>query len=209
MRATFSNHDDQRTESTLMEAFYRGEDSALNVLADRLHPQLRGLALSRIPRSEVGRYQLAEDLVQDTLMKVAGTKNRPLSRWQPGKSTVSTWIGTILKNVIHSHLRTRKNRIRVTTDLWSESSDNENERFENSLVDYRLITSNQGLLAESERKNWHQAIDSLPQEFHVLITMQLEGKSHREIASSLGMSRSTVTYRIKNATKLLRKAAAA
>ena len=209
MRATFSNHDDQRTESTLMEAFYRGEDSSLNVLADRLHPQLRGLALSRIPRSEVGRYQLAEDLVQDTLMKVAGTKNRPLSRWQPGKSTVSTWIGTILKNVIHSHLRTRKNRIRVTTDLWSESSDNENERFENSLVDYRLITSNQGLLAESERKNWHQAIDSLPQEFHVLITMQLEGKSHREIASSLGMSRSTVTYRIKNATKLLRKAAAA
>ena len=209
MRATFSNHDDQRTKSTLMEAFYRGEDSALNVLADRLHPQLRGLALSRIPRSEVGRYQLAEDLVQDTLMKVAGTKNRPLSRWQPGKSTVSTWIGTILKNVIYSHLRTRKNRIRVTTDLWSESSDNENERFENSLVDYRLITSNQGLLAESERKNWHQAIDSLPQEFHVLITMQLEGKSHREIASSLGMSRSTVTYRIKNATKLLRKAAAA
>ena len=209
MRATFPNHDDQRTESTLMEAFYRGEDSALNVLADRLHPQLRGLALSRIPRSEVGRYQLAEDLVQDTLMKVAGTKNRPLSRWQPGKSTVSTWIGTILKNVIHSHLRTRKNRIRVTTDLWSESSGNENERFENSLVDYRLITSNQGLLAESERKNWYQAIDSLPQEFHVLITMQLEGKSHREIASSLGMSRSTVTYRIKNATKLLRKAAAA
>lgn len=209
MRATFSNHDDPRTESTLMEAFYRGEDSALNVLADRLHPQLRGLALSRIPRSEVGRYQLAEDLVQDTLMKVAGTKNRPLSRWQPGKSTVSTWIGTILKNVIHSHLRTRKNRIRVTTDLWSESSGNENERFENSLVDYRLITSNQGLLAESERKNWYQAIASLPQEFHVLITMQLEGKSHREIASSLGMSRSTVTYRIKNATKLLRKAAAA
>ena len=209
MRATFSNHDDQKIKSTLMEAFYRGEDSALNVLADRLHPQLRGLALSRIPRSEVGRYQLAEDLVQDTLMKVAGTKNRPLSRWQPGKSTVSTWMGTILKNVIHSHLRTRKNRIRVTTDLWSEASDNENERFENSLVDYRLITSNQGLLADSERKNWYQAIASLPQEFHVLITMQLEGKSHREIASSLGMPRSTVTYRIKNATKLLRKAAAA
>ncbi len=108
MRATITNHDKQRTDSALIEAFYHGEDDALSVLSERLYPKLRGLALSRIPRTEVGRYQLAEDFVQETFIKVAATKDRPLSRWKQGKSTVTTWIGTILKNLIHSHLRTKK-----------------------------------------------------------------------------------------------------
>ena len=209
MRATITNHDKQRTDSALIEAFYRGEDDALSVLSERLSPKLRGLALSRIPRTEVGRYQLAEDFVQETFIKVAATKDRPLSRWKQGKSTVTTWIGTILKNLIHSHLRTKKNRIRVTTDLWSDSRNKENERLEDNLIDHRLKKSNQVLSTESERKNWLHAISILPREFHVLISMQLEGKSHREIASTLGMSRSTVTYRIKNATNILRKSTAA
>jgi RNA polymerase sigma factor (sigma-70 family) len=209
MRATFSKHYDQRTEATLIEAFYQGEDVALSILSERLRPQLTGLALSRLPHTEVGRYQLAEDLVQDTFIKVATTKGRPQSRWQTGKSTVSTWIGTILKNLIHSHLRTRKNRIRVTTDLWSETGTDDKERIENNLIDHRLLKEQQICSAENERSNWLRAVASLPQEFHTLITMQLEGKSHREIASQLGISRSTVTYRIKNATKLLRRVAAA
>ena len=100
MRATFSIHDESITESTLIEAYYDGEESAFAALTERLYPSLKGLALSRIPHSEVGRYQLAEDLVQETLMRVARTKDRGLTRWQPGKSTVLTWVGTILKNLI-------------------------------------------------------------------------------------------------------------
>ena len=205
MRATFSIHDESINESTLLEAYYDGEESAFAALAERLYPSLKGLALSRIPHSEVGRYQLAEDLVQETLMRVARTKDRGLTRWQPGKSTVSTWVGTILKNLIRSHLRTRKNRIRVTSDLWSDSNDVNDDRIENSLVDYRRIAVAHPPSDVVERDNWHKAISELPQKFHVLINMQLEGKSHREIASRLGMSRSTVTYRIRSATKLLRK----
>jgi len=209
MRATFSKHHDQRTESALIDAFYQGEAAALSILAERLRPQLTGLALSRLPHTEVGRYQLAEDLVQDTFIKVAITKDRPQIRWQTGKSTVSTWIGTILRNLIHSHLRTRKNRIRVTTDLWSETGPDDKGRIENNLLDHRLSKEQQICSEEIERKTWLRAIASLPQEFHTLITMQLEGKSHREIASQLGLSRSTVTYRIKSATTLLRRVAAA
>lgn len=209
MRASFSNYDKSRTESSLIEEFYRGEESAFATLAERLYPQLKGLALSRIPRDEVGRYQLAEDLVQETLIRVARTKDRSGTRWQPDKSSVSTWAGTILKNLISSHLRTKKNRIRVTSDLWSDSKESESDRIENSLVDYRRIATNQRSHDVFERDTWQQAIDALPRKFHILINLQLEGKSHREIASCLGISRSTVTYRIKSATKLLRKTAAA
>ena len=100
MRATFSDYNNSRTESSLIEEFYRGEESAFATLAERLYPQLKGLALSRIPRDEVGRYQLAEDLVQETLIRVARTKDRSQTRWQPDKSSVFTWAGTILKNLI-------------------------------------------------------------------------------------------------------------
>jgi len=209
MRATFSNYDESRTESSLIEEFYGGDESAFATLAERLYPQLKGLALSRIPRNEVGRYQLAEDLVQETLMRVARTKDRSLTRWQPDKSSVFTWVGTILKNLICSHLRTQKNRIRVTSDLWSDSKEAENDRIENSLADYRRITTHQRPNDAIERDTWQQAIAALPQKFHILINLQMEGKSHREIASCLGISRSTVTYRIRSATKLLRKTAAA
>ena len=207
MRSTFSNYEQSRSESSLIEAFYRGDESAFATLADRLYPQLKGLALSRIPRSEVGRYQLAEDLVQETLLRVARTKDRSLTRWKTDKSSVSTWAGTILKNLICSYLRTQKNRIRVASDLWSDSKDTEKDRIENSLVDYRRVTTNQQSNDAIERDTWQQAIAALPQKFHTLINLQMEGKSHREIASRLGISRSTVTYRIRSATKLLKKTA--
>ena len=167
MRSTFSNYEQSRSESSLIEAFYRGDESAFATLADRLYPQLKGLALSRIPRSEVGRYQLAEDLVQETLLRVARTKDRSLTRWKTDKSSVSTWAGTILKNLICSYLRTQKNRIRVTSDLWSDSKDTEKDRIENSLVDYRRVTTNQQSNDAIERDTWQQAIAALPQKFHI------------------------------------------
>lgn len=207
MRATFSDGYDQRTDAQLIEAFYRGEDIALSMLSERLRPQLTRFAISRLPVSEVGRYQLAEDLVQDAIIKVALTKDRFQSRWRSGKSTVSTWIGTILKNLIHSHLRTRKNRIRVTTDLCPDTRSDACDLIEKNMIDYRCSQDTE--CESQEQKSWLQAISQLPQELHLLVTMQLEGKSHREIATELGMSRSTVTYRIKNATTQLRRMTAA
>ncbi len=121
MRATFSARYEQRTDAQLLQAFYLGEENALSLLADRLWRPLTQFALSRLPSTEVGRYQLSEDLVQETIIKVAQTKQRSKTRWQHGKSSVFTWIGTILKNIIHSYLRTKKNRIRVTSDLISSS----------------------------------------------------------------------------------------
>jgi len=209
MRATFSEGYDQRTDAQLIEAFYKGEDIALSLLAERLRPQLIGLALAGLPRSEVGRHQLAEDFVQDTLIKVATTRDRPLTRWQRGKSSVSTWVGTILKNIIRSHLRTRKNRIRVTSDLWPQSHAECYDWIEQKIVDHRLPEEQRIRSGEDRRQNWLRAIAELPQELHLLITMQLAGKSHRQIASQLGISRSTVTYRIKSATKKLRQMTAA
>ena len=93
--------------------------------------------------------------------------------------------------------------------MGTDLDNNAANRLENQLVDYRGLTGKQVSVQEGQREHWRQAIAALPQEFHVLISMQLQGKSHREIASRLGMARSTVTYRIKNATKLLRNTSVA
>ena len=207
MRATFSTRYDQRTDAQLLEDFYRGEDTSLSILADRLCGPLTQFAISRLPLTEVGRYQLAEDLVQDAMIKVALTRKRPQTRWISGKSTVSTWVGAILKNLIHSHLRTRKNRIRVTSDLSQAWDGEPSDSIEKNIPDSRFTQEMES--QEAEKKNWLRAISQLPQDLNLLVTMQLEGKSHREIASELGMSRSTVTYRIKNATNRLRRMIAA
>lgn len=200
MRATFSARYEQRTDAGLLESFYFGEENALSLLADRLWRPLTQFALSRLPSKEVGRYQLAEDLVQETIIKVAQTKHRPQTRWQNGKSSVFTWMGAILKNIIHSHLRTKKNRIRVTSDLTSSSESEADHSIEQNIVDHRFPQKTQFF----EEVNWLRALSQLPEELNQCVKLQLEGKSHREIASELGLSRSTVTYRIKNATHRLR-----
>ena len=46
MRATFLNYDESRTESSLIKEFYGGDETAFTTLAERLYPQLKGLALS-------------------------------------------------------------------------------------------------------------------------------------------------------------------
>ena len=200
MRATFSARYEQRTDAQLIQAFYLGEENALSLLADRLWRPLTQFALSRLPSTEVGRYQLAEDLVQETIIKVAQTKHRSKARWQNGKSSVFTWMGAILKNIIHSHLRTKKNRIRVTSDLISSTESEADYSVEQNIVDYRFSQKTE----YCEEDNWLRALSQLPEELNQCVKMQLEGKSHREIASELGLSRSTVTYRIKNATHRLR-----
>ncbi len=197
------------TNEELMDRFYRGASEAFGTLAERLGPGLIGHALSRLPAKLAGRHQLAEDLVQQTFIKVMITQNRQESRWKLSRGKVSTWIGTILRNTVTSYLRTRGSKIPVSTDLLLEQTGNHSELPENRIVDHRLHSERTCYDRERRCARWREAIQRLPKLDESMVQMQLQGKSHREISRRLGMARSTVTYRIKNAHTLLRNMAAA
>jgi len=192
-----------------MDRFYQGMPESFGALAERLGPGLIGHALSRLPIQLAGRHQLAEDFVQQTFIKVMTTQDRKESRWQPSRGKVSTWIVTILRNTITSYLRTRQSKIPVSSDLVLDQTGNNPERPENRIVDHRLHAERTCYDRERCCARWREAIQRLPKLDESMVQMQLQGKSHREISRRLGMSRSTVTYRIKNAHTLLRNMAAA
>ena len=156
-----------------------------------------------------GRQQLAEDLVQETLFKAAVTRDRPQIRWRPSRGAISTWLGTILKNLLTSYLRSRQSRTRVSSDLWAGQADEDRDAVEQRLVDHRLPAERKRRDDEARQQQWLEIVGQLPEELGSMVRLQLQGKSHREIAARLGVARSTVTYRIKNATATLRSMAAA
>lgn len=209
MRATFDEKYEKLGNGQLMERFYQGDVEAFGVLAERIRPSLMGQALGRLPGQLVGRQQLAEDLVQETLYKAALTRNRPQVRWQSSRGAISTWLGTILKNQLTSHLRSRQSRTQVSSDLWAGQVDEDRNAVEQRLVDHRLPAERKRRDDEARQQQWLEIVGKLPKELSSMVQLQLQGKSHREIAARLGLARSTVTYRIKNAAATLRSMAAA
>lgn len=197
------------TNEELMDRFYQGMTEAFGALSERLGSSLISHALGRLPTHLAGRHQLAEDLVQQTFIKVMITQDRKDIRWRPSRGKVSTWIGTILRNTVTSYLRTRQSKIPVSSDLLLEQTGNNPERPENRIVDHRLHAERTCYDRERCCARWRESIKNLPKVDESMVQMQLQGKSHREISRRLGMARSTVTYRIKNAHTLLRNMAAA
>lgn len=196
------------TNEELMDRFYEGDVEAFGILADRLRPSLMGQALGHLPQHLAGRRELAEDFVQQALIKVVITKNRKEIHWQPSRGKASTWIGTILRNTIRSYLRSRQSKIPVSSDLSDRAGDF-SQRPENRIVDYRQQAEHRRRDTEIRCARWREIVNKLPRETGSMVRLQLQGKSHREISRQLGVARSTVTYRIKTATARLRNMAVA
>lgn len=192
------------TDAQLMTRFYEGDRRAFDVLARRAQPSLLHQALSRLPRRCVGRLQTAEDLVQQTLINAALTLDRPHTRWQESRGAVSTWLGTILRNLTASYLRKSSNKFFVTTDL-ALSGDEDAVRPEDALADHRHDTETAARDGEMLRRRRRAAIERLPDDVREIFFMKLEGKSYREIARRLGIAKSTVSYRVNNASSRLRR----
>jgi RNA polymerase sigma factor (sigma-70 family) len=209
MKATTTFDSDRPTNAQLMERFYSGDMDAFGQLAERLRPGLMSLALRRLPSRHVGRIQVAEDMVQQTLIKAVGTLERPEIRWQQSKGAVSTWMGTILRNAVISYLRTRASKTPVSSDLWCGPAGEDSRRPESDIVDHRLSAERNARQMESQRHRWRLVIGKLPKDTRSIFHLKMQGKSHQEIADRLGVARSTITYRIKTATATLRSMAAA
>ena len=89
----------QPSDEALLEAFYRGDDRALDRLMAR-YDWLAHLIMSRLPYGGGARAQQAEDLVQVTWLKVMDSRSRTTSRWRRECGPVRPWLMRIVSNCI-------------------------------------------------------------------------------------------------------------
>lgn len=140
-------------------------------------------SLRKFARSRVrGHSELAEDLVQETLMRAWANQHRFVEG-----TNIGAWLFTILRNVHISHVR-KASRERVGLDQGKEQQLSSPPTQEDHLALVEVIS----------------AINRLPEfEHKVLVALGIEGRAHDEVAQEWGCAMGTVRSRLSRARQLL------
>jgi RNA polymerase sigma-70 factor (ECF subfamily) len=136
----------------------------------------------------VGDRSTADDLLQDTLLKIA----RALPGFE-GRSSIKTWAFTIATRVATDHLRRPQSRARMvdideTTHLFDAESD-------------------QKLVIDEMSSCMREVIDSLPEDYRTaLVLHDLEGQTAAQVAEIVGCSLAAAKIRIHRSRQRLKQA---
>jgi RNA polymerase sigma-70 factor, ECF subfamily len=136
-------------------------------------PNLRAFAASLS-----GSMQLADDLVQDTLLKAWGNADK----FQPGTS-LRAWLFTILRNTYYSLYRKRGREVQDSEGTYADRlATHGNQESHLDLADFR------------------KALAKLPEEQReVLIMVGATGLSYEETAEICGVAIGTIKSRVNRA----------
>jgi RNA polymerase sigma-70 factor (ECF subfamily) len=142
----------------------------------------------------VKNEQLAEDLTQDTFIKIYHN----LANFH-GDAKVSTWIYKIASNTYLDYFRTADHKREKKTDYF-----NENEEISVEAKEKILLIDEQ--MVESELNSCvHDYVNNLPEDYRAVIVLHdLQGFKNREIADILDCSLETVKIRLHRARKKFR-----
>ena len=159
---------------------------AFGKLFDHFAPKIKSYGM--MLRSQHTSPQMAEELVQDVMLKVWLKAHC----FDVNKASASTWIFTIARNCRTDFIR-KANRTDTelsADDLWPMA---EEDGPYTSLHQRRI------------EKNIHSAVAQLPPEqADVLKRIYIEGKSHSEVSAATGLPLGTVKSRVRLAVgKLL------
>ncbi|MCP4900446.1 MAG: RNA polymerase sigma factor [bacterium] len=144
--------------------------------------------LRRYLQRLVGNRATADDLLQDTLLKIA----RALPGFE-GRSSVKTWAFTIATRVATDHFRRPQNRAQmVDIDETSPVDDAETE---------------QKLVIDEMSSCVREVIDSLPEDYRTAVVLHdLEGQTAAKVAEIVGCSVATAKIRIHRGRRRLQQA---
>jgi RNA polymerase sigma-70 factor (ECF subfamily) len=178
------------SDKQLISAYLKGEEKSLEILIGRYLKPIYSFT-SRY----VGSTQDAEDITQDTFVKVW----RSLEKFNPEKN-FKTWIFSIAKNTCIDFLRKKK------TIPFSRF---EKENGENSLLE--TIADSLPLPSELlERKGMGEALtkalESLSPQYRMVLFLRYNDHfTFREIAETLGEPLHTLKSRHRRALIMLKK----
>jgi len=161
------------------------QQDAFEELARELSP-----SLLRYLRRYVGDRATADDLLQETLIRIA----QGLPGFA-GRSSVRTWAFSIATHVAADHYRAPERRLRIVdVDEAADVPDSD------STVDERAVMDEMNACVR-------QVIDSLPEEYRApLVLHDLEDLTAQEAADICGCSLATAKIRIHRARLRLKQA---
>jgi RNA polymerase sigma-70 factor (ECF subfamily) len=172
------------TVTDLVGRVLAGDPKAERELYDRHVDRVYRLAFRL-----TGDGELAMDSTQETFIRVFDK----LSTFR-GEAALSTWITSIAYSVIYNALR-------------------KNRRSRETEVDLDLVEQAAADLPRGEpdlRVSLHRAVQRLPQGYRTVFVMHdVEGYTHEEIATSLGIQEGTSKAQLSRARAKLRQALAA
>lgn len=177
------------TDEELIARFQKGDERAYIELVRRYKDRLTNFVFRYL-----NSYELSEDVVQDTFMKLYTSADmyREIAKF-------STWIFTIAANLAKSELRRQKRR-RVISIHSMGIDDKEYEIPSESYDPEKESTSSYG------EKQIQLAIDTLPDQFKTVILLrEVQQLSYEEISQILNISIGTVKSRINRGRQRLQK----
>ena len=168
------------TDENLILKFQQGDLNAFNELVIRYRDKLLNFI-----HYYVGDLELAEDIVQDTMIRLYNKKHyyREIAKF-------STWIYTIAKNIANTELRKKKRKGLVS--LSNVTKDNK---------DYDIVSTynspEHDIEAEFTNLKIRKAINDLSEKYlDVIILRDIESKSYEEISALINLPIGTVKSRI-------------
>lgn len=181
-----ADDDDKRT----MDRLRHGDDLALNDLMARWKEPLVTYCLRY-----TGNLTDAKEIAQETFVKVYKAR----LRYRPTEAAFSTWLFQIATNLCRMRHRWKKRHPEVLeADDPTQTTRNADQA---STIDDPADTTDRRLLAD----DLDRAIRSLTHDLRVTFLLsQIEGKSHREIASIQNCSAKAVERRLSRAKEKLR-----
>ena len=172
----------QYSDKELILRFQQGDELAYVELVNRYRDRLINFVFRF-----VGSFEEAEDIVQDTFVKLYQKKDyyRPISAF-------STWIFTIASNLAKTELRKRKRRkVSYLSQIGIEEKD-----FDIPVED----TTDEETVGEYTESQIQDAIQSLQLHFRTaLILRDIEELSYEEISKILDVPLGTIKSRINRA----------
>lgn len=179
-----------------MLAFKTGDARAFNTLVQR-H---RGPVYNFILRY-VGHRQRAEDLLQETWLKVV----RSSGEWQP-KARFTTWVYTIARNLCVDSARKETFRKTDSLDAPASADESDSRSVGDTVADENAATPDRAAHNVRIRPLIEQALHNLPTEQReVFLLREYQGIGFKEIAEVTGVNENTIKSRMRYALEGLRK----
>ena len=182
------------TDEQLFELFQNGDNKAFDQIVLRYKDKLYTF-LYMI----VGDYDLAQDLAQDTYLRIFKNKDS----YNKMSAKFSTWMYTIAKNGAFTELRKKKRR---KTYAISEvrKKGNDGEDYEFQIPDLSEGDLESKMMTDYKRKSIQSALSQLKQDFRTIIILRdIQELSYDHISRIVEVPIGTVKSRINRAREKL------
>lgn len=174
-------------DATLLARVADGDEAALSELYDRFSGMLLGMA-----RRVLGSTSDSEEVLQEVFLQVW----RQAGRYDPSRSSVSTWLVLITRSRSIDLLRSRKVKERTREQARQEKP-----------PAHTSPTGHGSVLLDERRKRLEEELARIPPEQRQVLELAFfEGMTQSEIAAATDIPLGTVKTRTLLAMKKMRRA---